>query len=113
MRLVRAFLKERKRVHSAAEQARSAACACLATMKNLREIVERYSSLATRFGEPIALSAFALSPEETEALFSSFDEDYHISRFLHFSRANGSASFLISGEFVTHVAFDPAIRSVL
>ena len=81
-------------------------------MKNLREIVERYSSLATRFGEPIALSAFALSPEETETLFSAFDDDYHISRFLHFSRTNGSA-FLISGEFVTHVAFDPAIRSVL
>jgi len=81
-------------------------------MKNLREIVDRYSSLATSFGEPIALSAFALSPEDTETLFSAFDDDYHISRFLRFSRANGSA-FLISGEFVTHVSFDPAIRSVL
>jgi hypothetical protein len=81
-------------------------------MKNLREIVDRYSSLATSFGDPIALSAFALSPEETETLFSAFDEDYHISRFLHFSRGEGSA-FLISGESVTHVSFDPAIRSAL
>ena len=90
----------------------SARCARLATMRNLREIIDRYSSLATSFGDPVALSAFVLSPEETEALFSAFDEDYHISRFLHFSRGNGSA-FLINGEFVTHVSFDPAIRSVL
>ena len=81
-------------------------------MKNLREIVDRYSSLVANFGEPVALSAFAYSLEETQSLFSTLDEDYHISRFLRFSRGGG-ATFLISGETVTHVSFDPAIRSVL
>ena len=81
-------------------------------MKNLSEIVDRYSSLATSFGEPVALDAFALSTEETQALFSALDEDYHISRFLHFSCVDGS-TFLISGEPATHVSIEPAIRSLL
>ena len=81
-------------------------------MNNLSEIVDRYAALATSFGEPVALAAFALPLEETQALFSALDEDYHISRFLHFSRGDGN-TFLISGEPVTHVSFDPAIRSIL
>jgi hypothetical protein len=81
-------------------------------MKNLSEIVDRYRSLATSFGEPVALAAFELSPEETQALFSALDEDYHISRFLHFSCVDGSA-FLISGELATHVSIEPAIRAIL
>jgi len=81
-------------------------------MKNLNEIVSRYSSLTARFGDPVALSAFSLSREETLTLFSALDEDYHISRFLHFSRDDG-ATFLISGELVSHVSIDPAIRSIL
>ena len=84
----------------------------LATMKNLSEIVSRYSSLAARFGDPVALAAFSLSREEPQTLFSALDEDYHISRFLHFSHDDG-ATFLISGEPVSHVSFDPAIRSIL
>jgi hypothetical protein len=81
-------------------------------MKNIRDIVDRYASLAGNFGEPVVLSAFALSPEETQTLFSSLDEDYHISRFLRFSRGDG-ITYLVSGEPVTHVSFDPAIRSIL
>jgi len=84
----------------------------LAPMKNLREIVDLYSSLASNFGEPVALSAFPYSLEQTQTLFSAFDEDYHISRFLHFSCGDGPA-LLISGEAVTHVSFDRAILSVL
>ncbi|MGB7846641.1 MAG: hypothetical protein WBL63_13580 [Candidatus Acidiferrum sp.] len=83
-----------------------------APMMNLREVVERYATLAGSFGDPIALVAFALSAEETRNLFSSFDEDYHISRFLHFSRSKGE-SYLIGGEAVTHIAIDPAIYSIL
>ena len=83
-----------------------------AVMKSLSEIVDRYSSLATSFGEPVALAAFAFSTEETQALFSALDEDYHISRFLHFSCVGGS-TFLVSGEPATHVSIEPAIRSLL
>jgi len=81
-------------------------------MMNLREVVEQYAALAGNFGNSVALSAFGLSEQETQDLFSAFDEDYHISRFLHFSHADGQA-YQISGESVTHVAVDPAIDSLL
>ena len=83
-----------------------------APMINLREVVERYATLAKSFGDPVALSAFGLTPEETKNLFASFDEDYHISRFLHFSLDKGEI-YLVSQEEVTHVAIDPAIYSIL
>jgi hypothetical protein len=75
-------------------------------------VVERYATLAGSFGNPVALSAFGLSAEETKNLFSSFDEDYHISRFLHFSHKQGQ-SYVISEEPVTHLTIDPAIYSIL
>jgi len=83
-----------------------------APMMNLREVVEKYSALAGNFANSVALSAFGLSEQETENLFSAFDEDYHISRFLHFSRTDGQA-YQIGGELVTHVSIDPAIETVL
>jgi hypothetical protein len=81
-------------------------------MTTLREIVERYAALAKESGEPVPLSAFGLSPAETASLFNSFDEDYHISRFLQFSSGPGR-SYSISGDQVTHVRIDEAIRSLL
>lgn len=81
-------------------------------MINLREVVERYATLADEFGDPVALSTFGLSVDETESLFSSFDEDYHISRFLHFS-LNEGGRYAVSEEEVTHIAIDPAIYSIL
>ena len=81
-------------------------------MMNLKEVVDRYAALAGSFDNPVALSAFGLSAQETRDLFSSFDEDYHISRFLHFSLAEGT-NYLISQEKVTHIAIDPAIHSIL
>jgi len=81
-------------------------------MMTLKEVVDRYAALAAEPSGPVALSRFGLSTEETQNLFSSLDEDYHISRFLHFSRAEGQ-SYAISGETVTHVAIDPSIRSFL
>jgi hypothetical protein len=45
-------------------------------------------------------------------LFSIFDEDYHISRFFHFSQTNGE-KYSINGEAATHVAIDPEIASIL
>ena len=81
-------------------------------MMPLRELVDRYLSVAMNFGIPVELSGFALSHSETERLFSSYDEDYHISRFFHFSQGAG-APFSINGFPATHVAIDAEIQSIL
>ncbi len=81
-------------------------------MMPLRELVNRYRSLAGACGKPIALSSFDLNPSETERLFSGYDEDYHISRFFNFSEADGS-KFSINGIPATHVSIDPEIESIL
>jgi hypothetical protein len=81
-------------------------------MLSLKEVVDRYTALAKPNGEPVPLSAFHLPLEETSRLFSSLDEDYHISRFLHFSCKEGQR-YNIDGEDVTHVSIDAAIFSIL
>ena len=81
-------------------------------MISFRELVERYRSLAGDFGNPVALSAFRLTPAETERLFSGYDEDYHISRFFHFSETDGD-KYSINGIPATHVALDAEIQSIL
>jgi hypothetical protein len=78
----------------------------------LRQLVEVYVSLAGEFGQPVPLSAFQLAPDETERLFSSYDEDYHISRFFHFSESDG-AKFSIDGVPATHVSIDSEVHSIL
>jgi hypothetical protein len=83
-----------------------------APMMPLRELVDRYLSVATKFGVPVTLSTFALSHAETEQLFSGYDEDYHISRFFHFSQDQG-APYSINGFPATHVAIDAEIESIL
>jgi hypothetical protein len=83
-----------------------------APMMPLRELVALYQARAGAFGEPVALSAFGLSPAETERLFSSFDEDYHISRFFHFSDSTGQ-KFLIDGVPATHVSLGAEIQTIL
>ena len=81
-------------------------------MMSLRELVDRYLSVTGRFGIPAALSSFRLSPAATERLFSGYEEDYHISRFFHFSQETGE-QFLINGFPATHVAIDAEIESIL
>ena len=83
-----------------------------APMMSLQELYRGYTTIAAKPGEPVPLSAFKLSKEETEKLFSIFDEDYHISRFFYFS-ATGGQEYLIDGESVTHVTIDPEISSIL
>jgi hypothetical protein len=78
----------------------------------LRQLVDLYRSLAGDFSKPVALSAFQLPARETEKLFASYDEDYHISRFFHFSKAAG-AKFSINGATATHVSLDPEIETIL
>ena len=83
-----------------------------APMLALKELVACYLDHAGEFAKPVALTAFDLTRAETEHLFGSFDEDYHISRFLHFTEADGM-TFLINSERVTHVSIDPEIETIL
>ncbi len=77
-------------------------------MMPLRELVDRYLSAAASFGTPVALSSFALGHSETDG----YEEDYHISRFLHFSQEKG-AQFSINGFPATHVSIDAEVQSIL
>ena len=83
----------------------------------LQELLKKYLAAAGGYGKTIALASLGYSREDTERLFSSLDEDYHISRFFHFSTAAGatasSPSFYISGFPQTHVSIDPEIQSIL
>jgi len=90
----------------------SAEAARRAPLMPLRELVRLYRSHAANFGEPVPLSAFGLTLQEAERLFSGYDEDYHISRFFHFSEAIGP-KFSINGFAATHVSLDPEIETIL
>ena len=79
---------------------------------DLRELVEKYLAIAAGYGRPAALADFGLDRAQTERIFATFDEDYHISRFFHFSRVPGAA-YTINGFDQTHVSIDAEIRSIL
>jgi hypothetical protein len=79
---------------------------------NLRGIVEKYLALAGGYGGAAALADFGFNREETERVFAAFDEDYHISRYFHFSRVTGTA-YTINGFDHTHVSIDSEIQDVL
>jgi hypothetical protein len=83
-----------------------------APMMSLQQLVANYRTLTSGFGQPVALFAFALSKAETERLFSSYDEDYHISRFFDFSESSGEP-YSINGIPATHVSIDPEIETIL
>lgn len=78
----------------------------------LKEVVRKYLENAGGYGRSVSLESLGLSREETESLFSAFDEDYHISRFIHFARSAG-ANFQINGFPQTHVSIDAKIQSIL
>jgi len=79
---------------------------------NLREIVEKYLALAGGFGHLAPLAGFGMPRQQTEGVFSIFDEDYHISRFFHFTNVSGE-SFNINGFPHTHVSLDAEIQTIL
>lgn len=78
----------------------------------LPQLVDLYLAHAIEFGNSIPLSSFGLSVADTQRVFSAFDEDYHISRFFHFSDQDGIA-ISINGVPATHISLDPEIRSIL
>ena len=79
---------------------------------NLRELVGKYLTIAGGYGRPAALADFGLDRAQTETTFAAFDEDYHISRYFHFSRITGAA-YTINGFDQTHVSIDAEIQNVL
>ena len=79
----------------------------------LRPLVDHYLKLAGEFGRPVALERFGLSREETERLFSAWDEDYLISRFLRLTREAGAVEFNINGFPYTHIAFEGGVVKIL
>jgi hypothetical protein len=84
---------------------------------NLRETVDKYLDIADDFDRAVPLADFGLSREETERHFSTLDEDYHISRYLHLSNQQATvpaaAVYQINGFLHTHVSIDAEIAEVL
>jgi hypothetical protein len=84
---------------------------------NLRETVDKYLVLAGDFDRAVPLADFGLSQQETEHHFSTLDEDYHISRYLHLSNQQASTpsatTFQINGFPQTHVSIDAEIAEIL
>jgi hypothetical protein len=78
----------------------------------LRQLIDEYLKVGGSFGAPVALSALGRSVPEVEKLFSIYNEDYHISRFFHFSNQSGAA-FSIDNEPATHISIDSEINSIL
>ncbi|MGH9716988.1 MAG: hypothetical protein ACRD4R_09720 [Candidatus Acidiferrales bacterium] len=78
----------------------------------LSELIERYLAVSGGYGKPAALGALGLLHADAESAFSLFDEDYLISRYLHFQNDAGE-QFHINGFPQTHVSIDTAIQSIL
>lgn len=79
---------------------------------SLKQIVEKYLAIAGGFTFLAPLADFGLERGDVERIFSALDEDYHISRFFHFSQVSGTA-YLIDGFEQTHISIDADIQSVL
>ena len=83
----------------------------------LETLVEKYRALTNgAFGAPVPLASFGLDAAETARIFSQFDEDYHISRYFHFTDQRPSAhaaAFSINGFPQTHVSLDAEVQQLL
>jgi hypothetical protein len=78
----------------------------------LKQIVEKYLAIAGGFTFLAPLADFGLQRNEVERIFSALDEDYHISRYFHFSQVSGPG-YLIDGFEQTHISIDEEIQSIL
>ncbi len=79
---------------------------------SLREVVGKYLALAGGYGNPASLASFGISRSEIERVFGLYDEDYHISRYFHFTNGSGEA-YQINGFPQTHVSIDAEIEAIL
>jgi hypothetical protein len=78
----------------------------------LSQIVEKYLAIAGGFTFLAPLADFGMQRSEVERVFSALDEDYHISRYFHFSQVSGPA-YRINGFEQTHISIDEEIQSDL
>ena len=78
----------------------------------LKEIVEKYLAIAGGFAFLAPLADFGLERGEVELIFGALDEDYHISRFFHFSQVSGPA-YSINGFEQTHISIDEEVQTIL
>lgn len=78
-------------------------------MISLKEVVEKYLELAGGFGQEAPLEGFGLGPAETERLFSTWDEDYQISRYIRWSAQPSARTYNINGYPQTHIAIAEGI----
>ena len=78
----------------------------------LKEIVEKYLAAAGGYGKRSRSRRSDYRKKKSRDVFSTFDEDYHISRFFHFACAAG-ANFQINGFPQTHVSIDAEVQSIL
>jgi hypothetical protein len=78
----------------------------------LREIVDKYLAIAGGFAFLASLADFGLERRDVERIFGALDEDYHISRFFHFSQVSGPA-YSINGFEQTHLSIDEEIQTIL
>jgi len=85
---------------------------CGSEPMTLSEIVEKYLAIAGGFSFLAPLPDFGMEREEAERVFGAFDEDYHISRYMHFMQVSGPA-YKINGFEQTHVSLDEEIQDIL
>ena len=81
----------------------------------LAELVNKYLAAAGEYGKSVPLSSLGLPKQQLEEAFGTLDEDYHISRFLHFAcaGANDEIRYEIGGFPQTHVSIDAEVQSIL
>jgi hypothetical protein len=82
------------------------------TKIQLNQLIQKYLAAGGAYGRAVPLASLGLSDKEIEDVFSTFDEDYHISRYFNFQCASG-ANYQINGFPQTHVSIDGEIQSIL
>lgn len=89
---------------------------------DLATLMKKYLELTGGFGRPLHLSRFALPKTEIEKIFSEWDEDYQISRYMMLSRERDEALtsfpgdeqvYLINGFECSHVTFNQDIQKLM
>jgi hypothetical protein len=89
---------------------------------DLTVALRKYLEVTGGFNRAMHLSQFELSKDETERLFSAWDEDYQISRYMLLTRApehelatlpKESRTYAVNGHETSHVAFRSEIQRFL
>ena len=93
----------------------------VALSMTLAEGVKKYLEIAGDFGRAVPLARFGLAKEETVNLFSAWDEDYQINRYLLLTLAASEEPtqpregevYVINGFQCSHVCFQSGIQQLL